>query len=358
LKELQPGEVVEHLAGPQDVLEGSDLRVRGVACHEEVSGWLHVRDKKGGTLAALSTDVQKCMEAVAMTDVADFGKCTMVRRINAGEALVLLPDKAVKPSEGGSRSKFRACSDGREGWVTTLGSQGTVYVKPGQKHYVCQQATPMHAGLGAESAVVRVLMPGEAFAAFEEPREVAGAARQTLYRVRTADNEEGWISSTVDEEVQAWSSRCVVLKPSPLTKTLPANEAAEVIEVVRLLEPGEVVDVVELPTLDVTTGQLRARCVARNDKALGWTTVRDGRGADALFLRPAQDEDVQVEKAPTTPPLAPMGRIVPPRVAFAAAAGQGGVKRPSFTSVQVKEETYEDAPWAKRHKGKGKGAGL
>jgi len=245
--------VVDLVEWPKEVRLGSDLRVRGVACHEETSGWLQVKDKSGAVLAQLSLKVNKCMEAVAMTDVADFGKCTMVRRIDAGEALELLPDKAVQPSEGGSRSKFRACRDGQEGWITTKGSQGTEYIKAAQKHYVCKQATPVHAGLGAESAVVRVLMPGEAFAAFEEAKEVAGGEQQTQHRVKTADGKEGWIVTSSDQEVELWSSRCEIVKSVPLTSSLAANEAAESIQIIRLLEPNEVVDVIELPAIDGST---------------------------------------------------------------------------------------------------------
>merc|ERR1719213_374930 len=116
----------------------------------------------------------------------------MVRRIEMEEALEMLPDKAVIPENGGQRKRFRACRDGKEGWVTTEGSQGTVYVKPAPKHFICNQAAALHQGLGAESAVVRVLMPGEAFAAFEDPKEVTGGDSRFHYRVRTStDGAEG-----------------------------------------------------------------------------------------------------------------------------------------------------------------------
>jgi len=373
LRELRAGEVLELVEGPREERLGSDMRVRGVACGEESTGWLQVRDKSGTVLAKPSSTIYKCVEAIAMTDTADFGNCTMVRRIDTGEALELLPEDAVQPSEGGTRRKYRACRDGVEGWVTVHGSQGTVYVKQAPKHYVCSQASPIHAGLGAESAVVRVLMPGEAFAAFEEPKEVAGGEKSTSYSVRAVtDGKEGWVTSTAAEQVQAWSARCKVLKTVALTKGFPANEAAEVIEVVRLLEPNEVVDVTEQPTEDSSSGQLRARCVALKDKAIGWATVREGSSASSLHLRPATADEVraaqepaagedQGEAAPTTPP---------------AAAGSKGLKRP----WQVKQEPADTfrgpagkasskgkgmplsavrstSPPTKRFKGKGKGKG-
>uniref|UniRef100_A0A7S4WHN4 Uncharacterized protein n=1 Tax=Alexandrium monilatum TaxID=311494 RepID=A0A7S4WHN4_9DINO len=377
-RDLRAGEVLELLEGPRVERLGSDLRVRGAACGDEAAGWLQVQDGSGGVLAKLSPAIYRCSEAIAMTDTADFGSCTMVRRIDAGEALELLDgEEEARPSEGGARRKFRACRDGAEGWVTVRGSQGTVYVKPAPRHYVCTQASPLHVGLGAESAVVRILMPGEAFAGFEEPREVAGGETTETYKARALlDGREGWVTATSAGEVLPWSARCQVLRTVPLTRGFPANEAAEVIEVLRLLEPGEAVDVTELPAEDSSSGLLRACCVARKDKAVGWVTVREGA---TLLLRPAAGAgegekagaEAEGEKtgegpgeagaprsgpgeaAPTTPPGRPGAR--PTKRPWqptpgGPAAGKGAQKgwpgaRPPMRAA---------SPPAKRFKGKGK----
>merc|ERR1711920_712312 len=134
-----------------------------------------------------------------------------------------------------------------------------------------------------------------------------------MYRARAiTDAAEGWLVSAADEEVQAWSSQYKVLKTVALTRTLAANEAAEVIEVIRLLEPNEFVDIVEQPTEDPSTGQLRTRCIALRDKSIGWATVREASGAEALLLRPVNPDEVMpaatadvVDAAPATPPMAP-----------------------------------------------------
>jgi len=356
-RELQPGEVLELVEGPREERLGSDTRVRGVACHEEAVGWLQVSDKNGTQLAQLNGNVYKCSEAIAMTDVADFASCTMVRRIEAGEALELLDESAVQPSEGGSRRKFRACRDNREGWITIQGSQGTVYVRPVQKHYVCLQATPMHTGLGAEAAVVRVLLPGEAFSAFEDPREVSGGECLTMYKARmTKDGTEGWVTSTLKHEIQPWTARYKVLKTSPLTSTLAANEAAEPVEVMRLLEPGELVDATEQPLEDGSTGQLRVRCVALKDEAVGFATVREastGFGAPPLLMRPATKEEAneqaggEQDAAGQAAPMTPTDAAAPTTPPMAGFKGAGRV-------WQVKEEVTEDGG-AKGGKAKGKG---
>jgi len=292
VRELKPGECVELIQGPQEEKVLSDVRVRGTCCQEAAEGWLQVKDKAGAIFAQASNKVFKCIEAIAMTDVSDFEKCEMLRRITANEALELLEDAPVSPEEGGTRKKFRACSDGKEGWVTTAGSQGKVYVTAASKHYIVKQAAPLHTGLSAESDVVRVLMPGEAFAIHEEPKEVSGGKKNTLYLGRTVtDGSEGWVSCGRPSELSPWSKYYKVLKAVPLQKTLAANEAAESIEVVRLLVFDEILEATEPPMEDPSTGQLRVRLVAKKDKAVGWATVREGSTAESLSLKPIDEQE-------------------------------------------------------------------
>jgi len=133
----------------------------------------------------------------------------------------------------------------------------------------------------------------------------------------------------------------------PLTRTLSANEAAEVQEIVRTLEQNEILHAAEHPIEDSSTGQLRLRVVAKSDKAPGWATVREGT---SLLLRPATPEEVQAaaktvaaaddigSAAPSTPPAGPQ-------------------KRPAPAPLQVKEEYPGYYASAKRPKGAGKGKG-
>lgn len=294
---LRAGEVLELLEGPREEKLSSDSRVRGVTCQDERPGWLQVSNKNGDILAKINPNIFKCVEAIAMTDVPDFASCTMIRRVDCGEALELAEEAEVLPSEGGCRRKFRACRDGVEGWVTVKGSQGKVYVKAAQKHYQCLQAAPVHTGLSAESAVEKVLLPGEAFAAFEDPKEVAGGEIQSFFSVRSSGGHEGWVSTTGLQEVRPWSSRYLVLRAAQLTQAFAANEAAALIEVIRLLQPGEIVDIIEQPIEDTSTGQLRARCVTVAEKVAGWVTIQDSDGDSSLYLRPATEAEVAQDVA-------------------------------------------------------------
>jgi len=239
----------------------------------------------------------------------------------------------------------------------------------------------MHSGLGAESAVVRVLMPGEAFAALEEPRKVSGGEQINVYKVRTIkDNKEGWVTnSTTELQVKPWSRRYKVLKPVPLTGGLLANEAAEVVEVLRLLETDELLDIAEHPTPDSSSGLLRLRCMAVRDKLVGWASIRDSVGGE-LNVRPvaageegalpvvqfAQVEPEQDEKKPHTvkPPLKAAGTVGGKR----PAAFQDGQHRPPAGYRQFVNagqprmaaqsphfQGFDGGYPAKRWKGSGKG---
>lgn len=280
LRELQSGECLELLEGPKEEL-GSEMRLRGVSCSEEVSGWLQVRNQNGEVVAQEHQNVYKCIGPIAMTDVADLETCSMLRKIEVGEALELLP------SEGTERRMFRACKDGAEGWVTIAGNQGKAYLKPVTKHYICREASPVHSGLGPECGVLHVLMPGEAFMAFEDPKEVSGGEQLTIYRVRAVkDGAEGYVVNSTGE-VRPWSPCYKVLSSVPLTQALAANSTVDSIHIIRVLSPDELVDATEPAMEDSSTGQLRIRCIARKDLAIGWVTVRD---TVSVHLLPAESE--------------------------------------------------------------------
>eukprot|EP00931_Biecheleriopsis_adriatica_P045133 TRINITY_DN25868_c0_g1_i2.p1 TRINITY_DN25868_c0_g1~~TRINITY_DN25868_c0_g1_i2.p1 ORF type:complete len:1311 (+),score=385.86 TRINITY_DN25868_c0_g1_i2:40-3972(+) len=346
VRKLRAGECLELLEGPRKESLGSEQRLRGVACNGETSGWLQVQNASGETLAKEGKDVYKCIEAIAMTDIPSFDNCTMLRRVDVGEALELVGTEEAPPGTGGTRRKFRACKDGVEGWVTVKGSQGTLYLKPAKRHYICIQACPLHAALGAESPVQRVLMPGEAFLAFEEPKEVSGGQSRCIYKVRAVkDGAEGFAVATAAKEVQPWSSTYKVLKSVPLTKSLPANEAAELVEVLRTLQHDELVEASEVPIEDVTSGQFRIHCKTKSDAITGWATICESEFSTEQLLRPASEEEIAAaaeqragSAAPTTPPRGSAGKG---KGKAAPSGGKGGKRK-----LEVKEEVQEEPhPW-------------
>merc|ERR1712060_466582 len=120
----------------------------------------------------------------------------------------------------------------------------------------------------------------------------------------------------------------------------------EVIEVIRLLEVGELVTITEHPTKDTSSNQLRARCVAERDKTVGWVTVSEAGSGGSLLLRPAPEASEDLgEAAPTTPPLAYAAPPADPR----------GQKRPLPTTAPPTFGGGKPVYKGKQFKGTGKG---
>jgi len=343
IRTLEAGELLELLDGPRDVGQGSELRVRGVTCGQEAIGWLQIRNEDGRTVAKLSSAICKCNEPIAMTDISDLGNCTLLRRINTGEALELLSGEEVRPKEGGVRKKVRACQDGIEGWITTTGSQGKEFVRTAPRHYICVEPTQVHEGIASKSKVLKSLLPGEAFAAFEEPKEVSGGSLFQRYRVRAvSDGTDGnLICNPTECHLQPWVSRHQLAKEAELTVAafLPSEPTATGISnKVRMLEAGEVVQVFGLPLEDPLTGRLRAQCVASRDKATGWMTVRKDSNPNSLILQQAGEKD-GADEPPTEPEADPDLTVL--QSWRASMRAELGSKR----NFLVKQEVKEDRPF-------------
>merc|ERR1712232_144859 len=173
----------------------------------------------------------------------------------------------------------------------------------------------------------------------------------------------GWVTSSASQKVQPWSARYKVLKTVSLTKGFPANEAAEVIEVLRLLEPNELVDITEQPADDSSSGQLRARCIAVKDKAAGWVSIRDGTSTTSLLLRPATAEELRSADEPEADDFGDAAPSTPPAKGQAPSKGgpKGGKRlwpneAPSGGKSKGKGGPFSrEGPPDKRYKGSSKG---
>eukprot|EP00929_Paragymnodinium_shiwhaense_P000687 TRINITY_DN100920_c0_g1_i1.p1 TRINITY_DN100920_c0_g1~~TRINITY_DN100920_c0_g1_i1.p1 ORF type:complete len:1243 (+),score=364.43 TRINITY_DN100920_c0_g1_i1:167-3895(+) len=289
LRDLLPGEVLDLLQGPQEERMGEEKRVKGLDVKSKSAEpcWLQIKSRDGKTLARLSTEMHKCAEAIAMTDAADFETCVTLRRVAVGEVLELLPDKEVVPENGGKRQKFKACKDGAEGWVTVIGTQGTHYLNPVPRHYICLEEAPVLSGGEADAPVLRVLSPGNAFAATAAPQDVHAGGKRSLYRVRARkDGLEGQVASTGSEDVIAWTKKVKVLQAVTMTKE-PATVENPAPDAVRMLEPDELLHAIATPVEDAVSGEARIKVIADSDKAVGWVAFREGASSTSpVLVRP------------------------------------------------------------------------
>jgi len=275
VRTLKADEVLELVEGPRKETFPPALRVRGKACSDGATGWFTVRDKAGTAFAEADGKYYSCTTSVAMTDEQDIKNCNVVRKLDKGEMFIALEGPVDDKDAGITRVRGRTLKDDKVGWITTKGNAGTIYADASSKHYTVLQEVPLEKrfpSLGAES--VRMLAAGEAMQALEGPKEESFPAEVRMKGRALSDGAVGWI--TRGEHVRPWSPYYKCLEATPLRSAAAADA-----EVVRQLEPGESLELLEGPRAE-EEGALLMRARAERDGALGWATIRTAEGKRLL----------------------------------------------------------------------------
>mmetsp|Transcript_12353 Transcript_12353/g.33866 ORF Transcript_12353/g.33866 Transcript_12353/m.33866 type:complete len:1994 (-) Transcript_12353:112-6093(-) len=283
VRALNRDEVLELLEGPREASSSSEVHLKMKACREAAeSGWVTLRDAAGTTFASLSPKVYVCRSTIAMTDVFDIASCKVVRKVDVGEALLVVEgqkeqadtDKSIK------RLKFKGASDDREGWVTLKGNQGTVYAEPSESHYVVDQETAVREALAESSTAVCLLKAGEIIEGQEAPKEIRPDTKMGVRARSLEDGKSGWVAFAPGPSapVKPWMPKYTCKAAVALTPALAAKDA----DAIRQAEVGEVFEAVDGPTLDKSTGLRRIRCATAADGVVGWATLRSSDGTAYL----------------------------------------------------------------------------
>ncbi|CAE6934653.1 Man1a1 [Symbiodinium natans] len=195
LRGLEPGEKLELLEGPREVAPEAKLFLRGAACKDGTQGFLCLQELADSP--APSDKYYVCKAVIAMTQGFDITNCKPIRKVSVGEALEVLEEseESIEVSESSiARRRFRAVQDGREGWVTLKGNQGTVYLEKSSSHYLVERPLGLYSSAKSDAQTVRQLEVGEVFQAKGPPVKVT-PEKCVLMRARALqDWAEGWIS--------------------------------------------------------------------------------------------------------------------------------------------------------------------
>merc|ERR1712113_816087 len=217
-----------------------------------------------------------------MTDNFDLKACKPIRKVDVGEVIEVVDDEQQKadPDKEIKRMRFRAARDGKEGWVTLKGSQGTIFVDVSPSHYVIDKDIVLYEDWAKGSEEVRKLKAGEAFEALDPPKEVKQDSKIVLRTRALEDGTVGWLSFSVGPHapVKPWQAKYACKVAVALTPALASAEADGSSQA----EPGQAFEAVEGPTVDASTGRRRIRCSTAASGVVGWATLRAKDGTPFL----------------------------------------------------------------------------
>jgi len=278
VRKVQPGEVLEFLEGPRKEEPPEVLRLRGKAIKDGKIGWVTLKSMTGNELFKLAK-LLVCKQSIAITTTFDIAAGKAIRKLEVGETLEILEGPQEDSVRSLSRVRVTAKKDGKEGWVTVKGNQGTSYAEESDKHYVCSQATTLEKSLATGSAEIRAVEEGEAFEALEKPKTEKKSGIERVRCRSLADGKEGWFTLNA-KAFTAWAPLYTCAQSTVLNDGVEIKEA----KTLRKLEPGEMLEVLQPPVKEETAGLLRIKVRAKKDQLVGFATVRGNQGT--VLLKP------------------------------------------------------------------------
>jgi len=136
----------------------------------------------------------KCVKATVLNDEISI-KSKTSRRVEIGEPLEAIEGPSKEDGANVKRVKCKCMVDNAEGWITIAGNQGTAFLEPWGKTYICVKETIITDGLQvAESKSIRRLGKDEVVEVLEFPQKDAGADVQRIKGKAKLDGTVGWIT--------------------------------------------------------------------------------------------------------------------------------------------------------------------
>mmetsp|Transcript_35599 Transcript_35599/g.94158 ORF Transcript_35599/g.94158 Transcript_35599/m.94158 type:complete len:1976 (+) Transcript_35599:140-6067(+) len=275
---VQPGEVLEVLEGPRQEDPLETQRVKAKASKDGKIGWATLKDLQGRVILE-PAKLLLCKQSIAITTTFDIAEGKALRKLEVGEALEVVEGPKEDPVRSLTRVKARAKTDGKEGWVTLKGNQGTSYADETDKHYICNISTPLERRFASGSEAVRELEQGEVVEIIDGPKAETKEGAERVRGRNVGSGEEGWFT-LAGKNFQPWAPRYKCMQSTVINDALAVKEA----KAIRKLEVGEVLEALEAPILEKVTGLLRIRVRAQKDGASGFATVRGNQGT--VMMKP------------------------------------------------------------------------
>lgn len=294
VRSLKTNEVLEILEGPRQDSRDAVMRVRCKVFTDQLEGWVTLNS--AGEMQAQTGQQRfwKCKTGVAVTDGPNIKLCKVLRKMEVGELIRLLEGPEVDKESGVTRIKALCLKDGLEGWVTTLGNAGTLYAEEKSDIYsVSCDELPLQKAYGdLSSGTIRMLRKDEAFEVLEGPKEFRPEPVERMKGRALADGAVGWVTATT-KRLKRWYPNYICKQNTVLQTTVSIGPTAGL---VRRVEEGELLEVLDGPKEDSEAGVLRVKVKTRKDQAVGWITLKGNQGTLFLIQWSRRDEEQLKQK--------------------------------------------------------------
>jgi len=275
IRKVEKKEILEVLEGPVADEESGVTRIRVRSLLDGASGWATVRGSQGTPfMEQKKKPYYSCRKELTLDKTPEAGGGS-VRMLKDFEVLEFVEGPRSEIFPDTQRAKVKASKDGVQGWVTLRDRDSTVFAEANTKLYVCKAPVAMTDSSDIQSSkVIRKLAIDETFMADNgELHEDPASGIFRLQGKAMKDGKKGWITTkgnagTVFAELmpKVYS----VLKDVNVYKGITEDSKA----VVRKLEAGETMQVLEGPKEEKVESESRIKVRALSDKALGWISEK------------------------------------------------------------------------------------
>jgi chromosome segregation ATPase len=223
----------------------------------------------------------KVVKEIAITpgfEIADT-KEKMIRKAALDEILEVLDGPKVDETSSLERVKVKALSDGAEGWMTTKGNQGKVFLEKAEKPlYACGKDAPLgkEVKTGSEPPI-RTLKAEEIVEILEGPcTETLQPAKRVKVKA-SSDGKIGYVTITdqhgeefveKDSKVYTCTATCAITDVFDITTC----------KVIKKMAVNDVFTITEGPVSEESSGVSRVKGKSNKDDTEGWVTVTGNAG--------------------------------------------------------------------------------
>jgi len=221
----------------------------------------------------------ECVKEIGVTTELELEKGTTSRKLEAGELLVEAHDgEKTSNALGAQRVHCKALRDGKLGWVTIAGNQGTIFLKEVSApcFYTRERTILEDTSCPMNAQRLRDVCTHEVAELLEGPVPTGGRSEQRVHGKKLSDGTLGWISLSDADELptaERDKSRYACVSGIALTDGLSIQSSA----VIRKIERGEMLSALEGPTEDATVGIERLRVKTQKGEE-GWISLKGNAG--------------------------------------------------------------------------------